>query len=254
MELELWVVAILCAVFFCTGFMDGIAGGGGLISLPALLLTGLPPEVAMGTNKFAAYCGVTASLGSYARSGMVVWKAALTGIPAMLIGAIIGAKSILSLDSALIGKVLVFMLPIGIFAFFMPKKDKGARETRPGDLNFRLPLICLILGFYDGFFGPGSGTFFVIALHLFIGFGLLQSVATSKMVCLVGGIGGVVMFMLKGNVNLFLAVPLGACCIIGNIVGSRMAMRIGPDLIRRFLAFSLVLLFGSLVWKFWFAG
>lgn len=254
MELEVWIVTLLCAVLFCSGFMDGIVGGGGLISLPALLLAGLPPEAALGTNKFVAYCGVAASFGTYARSGVVFWKAARTGIPAMLLGAIIGAKCLLALDSAVIGKVLIFMLPIGIFAFFMPRKDRGAREKRPGDLTFRLPLICMILGLYDGFFGPGCGTFFAIAFHLFLGFGLIPAVATSKMISLVGGMGGVIVFILKGNVNFLLGMPLGLCCVIGNIVGSRMAMRVGPGLVRRFLVVSLALLFGSLVWKFWFAG
>lgn len=251
MELELWLVALLCAVFFCTGVMDGIAGGGGLISLPALLLAGLPPEMAMGTNKVAAYCGITASLGSYARSGLVFWKAAATGIPTMLLGAVLGARCLLSLDSAVIGKVLVFLLPLGMLAVFMPKKDRGSRALRPGDLQVRLPLICLVLGFYDGFFGPGSGTFFAIAFHIFLGFGLLQSVATSKLIMLAGGIGGVVVFILRGHVDFFVAVPISACCVAGNIVGSRLAMRVGPALVRRFLAASLSLLFISLVWKFW---
>jgi uncharacterized membrane protein YfcA len=251
MELDVWVVALLCAVFFFTGILDGIAGGGGLISLPCLLLAGLPPEAALGTNKMAAYCGVVASLGSYARTGLVVWKAALTGIPASLLGSVLGARLLLSLDSAVVGKVLVFMLPLGVLALFMPKKDMGAREMRPFDLHVKLPLVCLLLGLYDGFFGPGSGSFMVIGLHIFLGLGLLSSVATSKMIMFAGGLGGVFIFALKGHVHFLLGLPLGLCCVVGNIMGSKMAMKVGPGLVRRFLAFSLVLLFASLVWKFW---
>ena len=254
MELELWVIVLLGAVFFLTGIMDGISGGGGLITLPAMLLTGMPPEVALGTNKFIAYCGVGASLGSYARSGYVVWKAALTGIPTMALGAVIGAHLVLSLDSEMIGKVIIFLLPLGILATFMPKRDLGSREMRPLDLYFRLPLVCLVLGVYDGFFGPGSGTFMTIALHVVVGFGLIPAVATTKLISMAAGIGGLSIYVMRGTVDFMLVPPLAVCCIAGNIVGSRLAMKVGTGLIRRFLVFSLVLLFASLVWKFWISG
>lgn len=253
MELELWITAVLCGVFFCTGFMDGVAGGGGLISLPALLLAGLPPEAAMGTNKVAAYCGITASMGSYARSGLVCWKAAKTGIPALCLGAVVGTKCVLSLDSELIGKLIVFLLPLGAVFTLMPKKDKGAREMTDSELRFKLPATCFGLGFYDGFYGPGSGTFCVMALHVFLGFGLLRAAATAKMLPILGGVGSMIIFALNGQIYYMLALPLSVCCMAGNVIGSRVAMRVGPDLVRRFIAFSLVVLFASLVWKFWFA-
>lgn len=254
MEIEVWVIVLLSAVFFCTGIMDGIAGGGGLISLPAVLLSGLPPDIALGTNKVSAYAGVFASLGTYARSGMVCWKAAWTGVPATLVGAMLGSKMVLSLDNALLGKVLVFMLPIGIFAFFMPKKDRGSREMTKLDIWLKLPLLCLLLGFYDGFFGPGSGTFFTLGLHLLVGFGLLRAVATAKLVVFLGGVSGVIMFAVMGKVVYAMAIPLGICCAAGNILGSKIAMHVGTGLVRRFILISLVLLFASLVWKFWIAA
>ncbi|GHV53417.1 UPF0721 transmembrane protein [Deltaproteobacteria bacterium] len=252
MELEPATLAFLCIAFFCGGFMDGIAGGGGLLTLPAMLLTGLPPETALGTNKFAAYSGVLASLGSYARSGFVLWKAALTGVPAMLIGDALGAGLLLSFDSAMVGKILVFMLPVGLFAVFMPKKDGRERPMKPYEFYSTLPLICFILGIYDGFFGPGSGTFFVIAFHAFLGMGLLQSVASAKMIGMAGGIGACLVFAVRGHINYLLALPLCIACAAGNILGSRMAMQVGPNLVRRFLVISLALLFASLIGKFWF--
>lgn len=254
MELELWVVALLCATFLLTGILDGISGGGGLITLPALLLTGLPPEAAFGTNKIIAYTGAIFSLGNYARSGYVVWKTALTGIPVIVASSMLGAYLLLLLDSAAIGKVVVFFLPLGALATFMPRKEKAARDLRSSDLYVRLPLVCLGMGLYDGFFGPGSGTFLTIALHVFLGLSLIPSVATSKMIGVAGSVGSGFIFIAGGHVLWALAVPCALANIAGNIIGSTCAMRIGTGLVRRFLIFSLILLFGSLVWKFWIEG
>ena len=89
MELELWVIVLLAVVYFTAGFIDSIAGGGGLLTVPAFLLTGLPPEVVLGTNKLASCCGMLTALGNYARSGLVYWRALLTGVPAVILGGLI---------------------------------------------------------------------------------------------------------------------------------------------------------------------
>ncbi len=252
MELEIWVIALLCSAYFAAGFIDSIAGGGGLISVPAFLLTGTPPEVVLGTNKLASCCGMATALRNYARSGLVVWRAAWVGVPVVLVGAALGAKALLFFDSEAVGKIIVALLPLGILATFMPKKDQGKhQDITPRGLYVHLPIICLILGFYEGFFGPGAGSFFILAQHFILRFGLLQASATTKLLNLGAGLSAVVVLMWHGKVLYLLALPLAAANICGNYMGSKLAIRIGAAFVRRLLSVSLSLLFISLIWKFW---
>lgn len=251
MELELWIVALLCCVYFAAGFIDSIAGGGGLLSVPAFLLTGFPPEIVLGTNKLASCCGMSVALRNYARSGLVVWRSALVGVPVVVLGGALGSKALLLFDSGTIGKIIVVLLPIGIAATFLPKKDRGVQELTPKKLYTLLPLICLVLGFYEGFFGPGTGSFFILALHFIMGFGLLHATATTKLLNLAAGMSGLAVFMWHDKVLYLLAIPLAVANICGNYAGSKMAIKIGPSCVKRFLSVSLTLLFASLVWKFW---
>ncbi|MDR1125934.1 MAG: TSUP family transporter [Deltaproteobacteria bacterium] len=254
MELELWIVVLVGLAFFAAGFIDSIAGGGGLISVPAFLLTGVQPELVLGTSKMAASLGTASSLVTYARSGLVIWRMALCGIPACLVGAFLGSKAILHFDSGTIGKLMLVLLPIGALVTLMPKKSaavsKGSADLRPRDLYLYNPLVCLALGFYDGFFGPGTGSFFIIAYHFFLKIGMVQASATAKVFNLATTFCSFVVFALGGHVLYLLAVPLAAANMVGNVVGSRMAIRIGAGFVRRILYVSLSLLFVSLIYKF----
>ena len=130
MELELWVVALLSCVYFITGFINSVSGSGGLVAVTAFLLTGTPPELVLGTNKLVSCFGMSTSLRNYARSGLVVWRSALIGGPLVFLGAALGAKLVLFFDSAVIGKSIVVLLPIGIAATFIPPKKNRARSGR----------------------------------------------------------------------------------------------------------------------------
>ena len=253
MEYELWVLAALCLVFFAAGFIDSISGGGGLIGLPAFILAGFPADIAIATNKFASCCGMTVAFTNYARSGLVNWRAALVGLPAAFLGGIIGSKAMLAVDNAFLGKIVLVLLPLGMFATLMPKKDKGAKVITRFGLYVVLPLFCFALGFYDGFFGPGSGSFFIIGLHIILGYGLLESSATSKVFNLACGLSAIVIYMWYGKVLYAVGLPLAAANMLGGYTGSKMAIRIGAEFVRRLLFISLMLLFCSLVWKFLFA-
>lgn len=252
MELELWVVALLCFVYFSAGFIDSIAGGGGLLTYPAILLSGVPADLAFGTTKLTGAVGMSVALGNYARSGLVVWKAAPAGVPAVILGAMLGSEALLSMSNEMIGKVVVFLLPLGILATFMPKDDKGEREPTARQLYVYLPLVCLVLGFYEGFFGPGAGSFLLMALHFLLGFGMLASSATMKLLNVAATGSALMVFIYQGKVLYHLAIPLALAAVAGNYWGSRCAIRVGPKLIRKILAVSLSLLFASLIYKFWF--
>lgn len=254
MELELWVLALLCCTFFCTGFIDAVSGGGGLIALPAMLLAGVPPDLALGTNKMAVALGTPASIITYARGHFVLWRLAVTGIPAAFLGGLIGANILLVFDGETIGKIILFLLPLAVGITLMPKKGSTEnREITPNLLYVRTPVISCLVGLYDGFFGPGAGSFFIIGLHSFAGIGLIHASATTKILCLGSVVSSFAVFCLNGKVLFLLGLPLAAANALGGIAGSRMAMRIGAGFVRAMLSGVLCLLMISLVWKLYFA-
>ncbi len=239
-------------MYLATGFIDGISGGGGLIALPALLLAGLPADLALGTNKLAVVLGTAASLSTYVRSGLVVRPLVRVGVPVAVVAALIGSAAIMRFDSAGIGRLIVFLLPAGIAATLFPKKNLGGTgEITARRLYVAAPLVCAVLGLYDGFFGPGSGSFFTLAFHCALGLGLLQAAATTKMFNLSTAIIALLVFMWHGKVLYLLGIPLSAANIAGNYLGSVAAVRIGAGFVRTILIFSLTLLFASLIWKFY---
>lgn len=254
MELELWVLALLCCTYFCTGFIDAVSGGGGLIAIPALLLAGIPPDFALGTNKVAILGGAPASVITYARGNFVLWRLALTGVPAAFAGGVIGSGALLAFDRETIGTIIVVLLPLAIIVTLMPKNGGTEnREITPGTLYVRTPLICGLVGMYDGFFGPGAGSFFILGLHAFAGVGLIHASATTKLFSFGSVVSAFVVFCLNGKVLFLIGLPLAAANAVGGIIGSRAAMRIGPGFVRKMLSGVLCLLMVSLVWKLYFA-
>ncbi|MDR1946965.1 MAG: TSUP family transporter [Desulfovibrio sp.] len=290
----MFVVLCLAAVFCCGGFLDGISGGGGLLTVPALLLADLPPELALGTNKASSVAGIASSLGTYARGGLVNRSLAVFGLPFALIGGLAGSKLVFFFPGETIGRILVFLLPLGILITLLPKKERGVRGEaehskienaqaedaqsvafRPADtgetsfprkapkeafqnqiaaggrsVKLRACAICSLVGLYDGFFGPGSASFYMLGFHIFLGMGLVQAAATVKLYNLAASAGATVMFALHGHVRWSLVLPLSLAYIAGSVIGARLAVRTGAHFIRRVLCVSLSMLFVSLLWKF----
>lgn len=252
MEIEIGVgiIFLLCAAYFIAGFVDSIAGGGGLIGIPVFLLTGISPDYALGTNKLAACLGTSCSLITYSQKGYVLWRLSAIGVPAALLGGFLGSKAILYFDVETIGKMIVILLPLAIFITLAPKKISNTdREVSKKRKLFLTPLVCFMLGFYDGFLGPGTGSFFILAFHYFLGLGLVKASATSKIFNLATGISSFVAFALHGKVLYFVGIPLAFSNIAGNFLGSKMAINIGEKFVRKNLIFTLTLLFITLLWK-----
>jgi uncharacterized membrane protein YfcA len=253
MELEFGIVTVLCLTFFISGFVDSAAGGGGLINIPIFLLVGAPPEFALGTTKMSATIGKTAALINYAKSGFVNWRLAFAGLPAAIAGGVLGTKAILYFDSADIGKIILFLLPLGIIALFLPRKNfNTAKEITKIKLYLTAPAICFVLGFYDGFFGPGVGSFFIIALNFFIGLTLVQAAAMTKVFNLATAFSSFAVFAVEGRVFFVVGTLLIFFSIMGNITGSSLVIKIGSKFVKTVLVFSLSLLFVSLTWKLFF--
>ncbi|HPM41397.1 MAG TPA: TSUP family transporter, partial [bacterium] len=190
--MEIATVILLSLAGFGAGLLDSIAGGGGLISLPALLAAGLPPQVALGTNKFQSMCGTACALANFHRKSKVMWRVAAAGIPVALVASAGGARLALVLPPDALGKLLVLMLPpAAVFMIFsrtiirLPKPDAAAG----GGFWVTTMLVCATVGVYDGFFGPGTGTFFILALAFFSKIPLVNATATAKTFNLATNVG-----------------------------------------------------------------
>lgn len=250
---EHWLLAILLlgTIAFIAGFVDSIAGGGGLFLVPGFLLVGLPPQVALGQEKLVSTLGTLAAIRNFLVSSKMLWKVALCGVPFSLLGAYLGAHLIISIPQEIVGKIILALIPFGILIFLMPK-DKAVEEHTLSDLKLYtlVPLTCLTIGFYDGFFGPGTGSMFIIAFHYILKMDLVSSSANSKIFNFASNIGALVAFVIAGKVMYLLALPLVACNILGNHLGSALAIRKGNDVVRKVLVLSMLCLFASLGVKY----
>jgi uncharacterized protein len=246
------ITVILSLVSFLAGLIDSIAGGGGLLLIPSLLIAGLPPQTALGTNKFAATIGTGTALVNFIRGRKVIWKIAIYGIAFALLGGFAGSKAILSFDNKVVGKVIVFLLPLAAIGALYPKKSLIHEKSNflKSDLFIKIPLICSPIGFYDGFFGPGTGSFFILAFYLFLGIGLVHASGTAKVFNFLSNLGALVIFLSEKKVVYLLGVPLALANVAGNYVGSHLAIKKGEKIVRTFLFISLSVLFVSLIWKY----
>ena len=247
-------ILFLAAAAFFAGLLDSVAGGGGLISLPATLVVGIPPHLALGTGKFMSSIGTTAAFITYARNGAIVWRIVAVGIGFSFLGSAVGAETALYLDNAVLGKIILFLLPVAAALTFVPVRGrKNMAEPGKFVLYCVTPLTCSLIGFYDGFFGPGTGSFMLLALHFFLGLHLIAASGTAKAFNLASNISGLVVFFINGKIYYYAAIPMAIANVAGNIVGSRLALRRGPTLVRKMLLISLALLFVTLIWRYYIA-
>ena len=246
-------IAVLCLIAFFAGFVDSIAGGGGLFLVPGFLLVGLPPQVALGQEKIVSTLGTIAAIRNFLRESRIIWKVAVLGIPFSLVGAYLGAHLILLIDANVVEKILLVLIPFGIVLFLIPKNRQATGDSSLSRRVLTLiPAVCLVVGFYDGFFGPGTGSMFIIAFHYFLKLDLVTSSANSKVFNFASNIGALAAFMLGGKVLYAIALPLVASNVLGNHVGSRLAVRGGSEVVRRVLIFSMLSLFASVGVKYVF--
>jgi uncharacterized membrane protein YfcA len=241
----------LLTASFAAGFLDSIAGGGGLLLLPALLFSGLPPQIALGTNKFIAVFGLSGSAINFIRNKKIVWSVVRRGILFSLVGVLLGSNCILLLSNEIVGKIILVLIPVAMLAtVFSRKKQRAEDDAPPAMLQIKIPVICFVIGFYDGFFGPGSGSFLVLALYLFAGLDLVRASATTKAVTVVTCFISAVVFIMHDKVMLSLGLLLAVANIAGNCVGSQLIIRKGTKVVKNCLVVSLIVLFVSLSAKY----
>ena len=231
-ELAPEIIALLCLAAVAAGFVDAIAGGGGLITVPALLAAGVPPVAAIATNKVQASFGTASATWSYWRAGRIdflKWPLAAT-----LVGAGLGAFAVTVVDTRWLMVLLpVLLIAIALYFLFGPKASDEDVHARLTPLAYSA--VAGGIGFYDGFFGPGTGSFFALSLVTLMGMGLTRATAHTKALNLMSNVISVVVLAAGGHV-LWL---LGGCMAVGQVIGGRLgahsAMRFGPRLIRPLL-------------------
>ncbi len=252
-HLSLLALCFLVGAAFCAGFIDSVAGGGGLISMPATLLVGIPPHLALGTGKFMASIGTTASFLTYARNKAIIWRIVAVGVFFSFAGSIAGSQTALFTDNATLGKIILVLLPAAAVLTFLPasKEIKTEKPSSAFALYALTPVICTAIGFYDGFFGPGTGSFMLLALHFVLGLNLLAASGTAKAFNLASNVSSLLVFIMNAKVFYYAAIPMAVANIAGNILGSRLALRKGPAMVRRMLLVSLALLFATLLWRYY---
>jgi len=242
--------AALAALVFMAGVMDALAGGGGLITLPAYLAVGLPPHLLLGTNKVASSIGTVVSALKLGRGAGLKLGPLVPMLVASLIGSFLGARAALHLDPAWIRPLLLSVLPI-VAWLVLTRRGFGEEDTShrypPGELTKRGVAVSLPIGAYDGFFGPGTGTFFALAFHRFCGYDLLGATARAKLLNLASNLAAAAAFLAAGQVELLVAVTMGAASIAGHWVGSHLALKRGARAIRPAMALACAALFLKLL-------
>lgn len=243
---------IICPMLFLAGFVDAIGGGGGLISLPAYLFAGLPVHQAIATNKLSSACGTSLSAARFLRNGLINLKLALPAVAAAFVGSSLGARLSLTVSEDIMKYILFIILPVAAFAVLNRHLfGEGGGEAKA---DRRTVMICvlsaLVIGAYDGFYGPGTGTFLIIAFTVLARISVPAANAQAKVINLTSNITSLAVFLLNGQVILLLGLAGAACNMAGNWLGSGLAITKGAKIVRPVILIVLLLLLVKIVTGF----
>ena len=241
-------ICLLFAAGLSAGFIDAIAGGGGLISVPALLWAGLPPQMALGTNKMQSTWGTLMAVRKYAKAGLVSWPQVRLTVLITFVSAMLGAWVVMSISNAVLKMIVPWMLlGIAVYVLLSPGLGKTAAKAR-----LRLgAFACLagsVLGFYDGFFGPGTGAFWTMACISLLGLELTRATAFTKVANLASNMASLIIFVVGARVNYEVAGVMIAGQLIGGRLGAGMAIRHGAPFIRIIFITVVLVMVAKLLW------
>ena len=236
---------IVLPLVFLAGIIDSIAGGGGLITLPAYWIIGIPPAVALGTNKFASFSGTTFTTVRFLKAGLLDVPVAIIGAAFGLVGSWIGTQTALTVSAGFFNILLLVLIPIVAVVILATPRTGTVNRAREIKLGKRLvlgSLAGLVIGFYDGFFGPGTGTFLILIYTLVLKYDFVTANANAKLVNLASNFDALIGFIIAGKVLYAVAIPAAFCGIAGNLLGSSLVLKRGNKLIRIIFILVLVLL------------
>lgn len=237
---------IICPLLFLAGLVDAIGGGGGLISLPAYLLAGVPVHQAIATNKLSSACGTALTTVRFIKEGLVNWKIAIPTIVCAMLGSSLGANLSIRVPESTMELVLLVVLPVVAFVVLNPKifHDNAECEIL---LDKKLWITAVtssfLVGMYDGFYGPGTGTFLIIAFTVFAKLDIRTANAQAKVINLTTNITSLTIFLLNGQAVILLGLAAAVCNMAGNYIGANLALIRGSKITRPVILLVLGLLF-----------
>ncbi len=236
---------LVCAAYFLAGLVDAVCGGGGLISIPVLMMAGVPVHSIMGTNQNAMTPGSVVSFLKFRQSGYLNWPSALIASPSALVGAFIGARLNLLLPENVLRIILIVLVPV-IACIVLFNKHFGDENGTHTLSRRRIAASSLAIGFvvgmYQGFYGAGSGTFFLLAFALLLKMDLVTASGTTKFVLMAALLTGAVTYIFSGAVLWSIVIPAAVFNIAGSYAGAVIAVRGGTKIIRPMFGVILVLL------------
>lgn len=247
MELTARTFLIVCPLLFLAGLVDAIGGGGGLISLPAYLIAGLPPHAAIATNKLSSACGTTLATVRFIKNKLVNFKLAIPSVLAAMLGSSIGARLSLMVEERVMEYLLLGILPVAAFLVLnrrlFPEREEVA-GWEPDRRTYLVAVIAaLIIGMYDGFYGPGTGTFLIIAFTVFAKLGMKSANGQAKVINLTTNLTALWVFLWSGQVHFLLGIVAALCNMAGGYIGAGLVMTKGSRIVRPSILLVLFLLF-----------
>ncbi|OEF97604.1 sulfite exporter TauE/SafE family protein [Desulfuribacillus alkaliarsenatis] len=250
-DININILLFLILAGFIAAFIDSVVGGGGLISVPALLTTGLPPTVVLGTNKLASSMGTLMSMTSFFRSGKINVPLVAKLLPLTLVGSALGVYVVQMLPPEFL-KPIILVLLILVTIYTVSKKDWGMASTfsvMTTKMAILVALAAFVIGFYDGFLGPGTGSF-LIFVFLLMGFDFLQSAGNAKVLNFGSNISALVVFIYFDSVNFYYGIPMGLAMVVGAYFGSRLAISKGAAYVKILFIGITVTLIGKSIWDY----
>ncbi len=248
MDIEVWQIVLLCIASFLAGFIDAIVGGGGLVQLPAglVILNSFPVVTIVGSLKIPAFCGTFSATVQYLKKVKIRWRLMTVACTIAFFASYAGSETLTHVSNSFMKPVLLAILSL-VLIYTYSKKNFGQHEEKehsPDRELLYVVLISLVIGFYDGFIGPGAGSFLILAFITLLGFDFLHASAQAKMVNVATNLGSITLFIIKGKIIWLVALPMAVCNALGSIIGAKLAIAKGNKFIRIFF---LVVVSGTLL-------
>ncbi len=241
------VIALLMGVAFVAGLIDAMAGGGGLLTIPALMSVGIPPVHAIATNKLQSSFGTASAVVAFARKGRIDFRRFRWPALGAFVGSALGAWLLQRLDPAFLSAFIpVLLILMAVYFLLAPKASEEDRHARLGKVA--LLAIVSAIGFYDGFFGPGTGSFLATALVALFGMGIVSATAHTKFLNLASNLAALLALVVGGKVLWTLGLLMALSSVLGGQLGAHLAMRIGGKVIRPLLVVMSLALTAKLLW------
>jgi uncharacterized membrane protein YfcA len=245
-----WSLLIVCPLVFLAGLIDAVAGGGGLISLPAYLLAGLPPHNAIATNKLSSCIGTVASTGRFVKNKCIDWPTAVPSAALAVLGAVAGANLVLGISDTVIRYVMLVLIPLLAFVV-LKKRDLADVEGAPVSRGRQFAIIlaaALVVGMYDGFYGPGTGTFLLLAYTQAARLPLRLAAGNVKIANLSSNVGSLIVFLINGQTIIPIGLIAAVFSILGHFLGAGLLLKNGGKIVKPFILVVLGLLFVRLIY------